>query len=469
MAGSSPQRDLTVGPVGKTLFAFALPSLGVNILQSMNGSINAVWIGRILGEEALAATSNAGMIMFLMFSSLFGFSMATTILIGQAVGRGDMEAVRRTVGTATGMFVAAGLATAVLGWLFASDLLRMLATPVDAFPLALSYLRVIFLGMPFSFLGILLSSALRGTGDSVTPLRITLLNVVLDAGLNPVFILGLGPFPVMGIAGSGMATLVAGLVSLALLVWQIYRADLPIRLRGRELAWLRPSRAYISPIVGMGLPMGVSMIVMSGSALVMVGLVNREGVDTAAAFGVMNQLWSYVQMPAVAVGGAVSAMAAQNIGAGLWGRVGKIAWAGCGINLAMTATLIVLLTLFDRPLLGLFLTHDSPAIPIAVHMNHIIGWSFLLMGISMVLVSVVRANGAVLAPLLMLIFSAVICRLGFGFAFHPTYGADAIWWAFAVGATISLLLSLVYYRFGKWRSFKPRVPASTSPPVAEPG
>lgn len=469
MAGASPQRDLTVGPVGKTLFAFAVPSLGVNILQSMNGSINAIWVGRILGEEALAATSNAGMIMFLSFASLFGFSMAATILIGQAVGRGDTVAVRRTVGSAVGMFAAAGLATAVLGWVFAPNVLRALATPADAFPLALAYSRVIFLGMPFSFLGILLSSALRGTGDSVTPLRVTLLNVVLDAGLNPILIMGLGPIPAMGIAGSALATLVAGLVSMTLLIWQIYRRDLSIRLRGRELAWLRPSRAYVVPIIAMGFPMGLSMIVMAGSSLVMIGLVNREGVDTAAAFGVMNQLWSYAQMPAVAVGGAVSAMVAQNIGAGQWSRVGKIAWAGCGINLLMTATLILLITLLDQPLLGLFLTHESPAIPIAVHMNHIIGWSFLLMGVSMVLVSVVRANGAVMAPLLMLIFSAIICRLGFGFAFHPIYGADAIWWAFAVGAFISMAQSVAYYRFGKWRSLKPRIPASAPTPIAEPG
>ena len=87
------RRDLTTGPVAATLFAFALPSLGVNILQSINGSVNSVWIGRVLGEAALAASSNAGMVMFLMFATLFGFAMATTILIGQHMGRRDIEAV----------------------------------------------------------------------------------------------------------------------------------------------------------------------------------------------------------------------------------------------------------------------------------------------------------------------------------------------------------------------------------------
>ena len=109
--------------------------------------------------------------------------------------------------------------------------------------------------------------------------------------------------------------------------------------------------------------MGLSMIIMSGSAVVMIGLVNLEGVDTTAAFGVMNQLWSYVQMPAVAVGGAVSAMVAQNIGANKWDRVGRIAWAGAGINVLMTAVLIAAITIFATPILRLFIPAGSAAIP----------------------------------------------------------------------------------------------------------
>jgi putative MATE family efflux protein len=454
VATPTHQRDLTTGPVAKTLFLFALPSLGVNILQSLNGSVNSIWIGKFLGEEALAASSNAGMIMFLMFSTLFGFSMATTIMIGQNMGRRDIEGVRRTLGTAMGMFGLAGLATAIFGWIFAPDILRALATPTEAYPLALAYLRVIFLGMPFSFVMILLSSSLRGVGDSVTPLQVSILNVGLDVVLNPVFILGLGPIPAMGIAGSAFATLIAGLVSVAVLIRRIYAQDLTIRLRGAELAWLKPNPVFVAPILKMGLPMGLSMIIMAGSSLIMIGLINREGVDTTAAFGVMNQLWSYAQMPAVAVGGAVSAMAAQNIGAGKWDRIGKVARAGVGINILMTAALILGITLAAKPLLGLFMPDGSAAIPIAIHINHIIGWSYILMGVSIVLTFLVRANGAVIAPLVILIVSAVIIRFGVGFGLYPYYGAEAIWWAFIAASVASFGLSVAYYLHGGWKTAK---------------
>ncbi len=449
------RQDLTKGPVAKTLLLFALPSLGVNILQSVNHSINSVWIGRFLGPEALAATANAGMVMFLMLATLFGFSMATTILIGQYTGRGDIEKVRRTLGSSVALFFLSGVTIAAAGWVFAPQILTSLGTPAVAFDLALSYLRVMFLSMPASFVMILLSSSLRGVGDSITPMWATIANVALDVVLNPLFILGWGIVPAMGIAGSGLATVVAGLISTAFLIRRIYKQDAPIRLRGAEWAYLRPRAAFLGPISRMGLPMGLSMIIMSLSALVMIALINREGVATAAAYGVLNQLWNYVTMPGVAVGSAVSAMAAQNIGANRWDRVERIALAGTGINLAMSAAMYGTMTIFAGPILGLFLPGAPEAVAIAIHINHMIGWTFVVMGVSMVLTFLVRANGAVLWPLLILIISAVFVRFTIGFGLYDRIGAEAIWWAFIATAITSLTLSVSYYRFGTWRSLSP--------------
>src|SRR5204863_5666014 len=135
----------------------------------------------------------------------------------------------------------------------------------------------------------------------------------------------------------------------------MYLRDLPLRLRGGELRYLMPNAATLRIIIAKGLPMGIQMIVISISALALVSLVNREGVETTAAFGVAMQLWTYVQMPAMALGAAVSAMAAQNIGAGLWDRVGQITRVGIVQALLITGGLIVVLTLADRTVLALFM------------------------------------------------------------------------------------------------------------------
>ena len=187
----------------------------------------------------------------------------------------------------------------------------MLGTPGDAAPLALAYLRVIFLAMPALLTLTLMMMALRGSGDSMTPLWFMLVAVLLDSGLNPVFIRGLGPAPRLGIAGSATATLIANYTALLGLVAYMYLRDLPLRLRGKELRYLWCDLAIAKTIIVKGFPMGLQMIIISLSSLALVGIVNREGVDTTAAFGVALQLWTYVQMPAMALGAAVSAMAAQ--------------------------------------------------------------------------------------------------------------------------------------------------------------
>jgi putative MATE family efflux protein len=451
MAGRPRGRDLTEGAIGKTLLAFALPTLASSILQSLNGTINAIWVGRFLGEGALAATSNANMVMFLLTAFVFGFGMASTILIGQAWGRKDIDEARRVFGTAVGSLLITSILIAIAGYFLSPAILQLLGTPGDAAPLALAYLRVIFLAMPALLLLTVLMMALRGAGDSMTPLWFMIVAVVLDSGLNPVFILGLGPAPRLGIAGSAMATLIANYAALFGLLAYMYLKDVPLRLRGRELKYLWCAWAILKTIVAKGLPMGIQMVVISLSALALVGLVNREGVDTTAAFGVALQLWTYVQMPAMALGAAVSAMVAQNIGARKWERVGRITRVGIGQSVAITGALIVILTLADRTVLSLFMGPDSPALPIAQHIHWVATWNFLLFGVMMVLFATVRANGAVWAPLVILAIGLVPVRFGYIYATYGWLGADAIWTSFPVTSCINLALALGYYLHGGWR------------------
>src|SRR5512142_2455066 len=135
MADAGPRQgppgrgDLTKGSIGPTLLKFALPTLASSILQSLNGTINAIWVGRFLGEGALAATSNANMVMFLLTAFVFGFGMASTILIGQYWGKKDTDEARRIFGTAAGSFLLVAIAVAFAGYFLSPFILRLLGTP----------------------------------------------------------------------------------------------------------------------------------------------------------------------------------------------------------------------------------------------------------------------------------------------------------------------------------------------------
>jgi Na+-driven multidrug efflux pump len=187
----------------------------------------------------------------------------------------------------------------------------------------------------------------------------------------------------------------------------------------------------------------------------------------AAAYGIAAQLWTYVQMPALAIGAAVSSMAAQNVGARRWDRIDRITLSGIGFNLVLTGVLVATLYVFDRPVLGLFLAQDTAAIDIAEHVNDMASWSFVLFGITIVLFATVRATGAVMPPLLILIFSVLLVRTGFAYWMRDLLGQDALWWSFPAGSICSLLLGLAYYRFGDWRSMhmiEDERPAAGEPP-----
>lgn len=443
--------NLTTGPIYPALLLFALPTLGSSILQSANGSIDAIWVGRLLGEDALAATTNGNLIMFLLTAFVFGFGMAATILVGQSVGRKDMQAAKEVVGTAIGTFAPLAVLIAVGGWFIAPALLSVLGTAPEITPLARDFLRVTFLAMPAILMLTMLMMALRGSGDSITPLIFMALAVLLDVVLNPVFILGLGPAPRMGIGGSAFAMAIANYVSLIAMLVYIYARKQPLRLARAELGLLVPKPALLRLMLQKGLPIGIQMVVVSSSMLTMMVLVNREGVDTTAAFGATQQLWTYVQMPAMALGAAVSAMTAQNIGAGRWDRVGRITRAGILYNLALTGGLVAILLVASHQALGLFLGAQSSAVAIGEHIGRIATWGFIAFGVSMVLFATVRANGQVIWPLIILFVSLYPVRLGVAVGLRDWLGSDALWISFPVAMLATMLMAMVLYLHGGWR------------------
>lgn len=454
-----PNTNLTEGAIGKSLVMFAVPILIGNVLQSLNGSVNAIWVGHFLGEASLAATSNANTILFFVLGTVFGIGMAASVLIGQSLGAKNMEQAKRVVGTSATFFF--GLATLVsaFGYVATPKLLAIMHMAPDALPLAVSYLRIIFLAMPFLFGFSFLMMVLRGAGDAKTPFKFLALCVALDIALNPLFIFGWGAVPAFGIAGSAIASLIANITSLAVMLVYLYRKDHFLALHSTELGYLKPDPAILRSLVVKGFPMGLQMIVMSLSMIVMYALVNGFGSQTTAAFGACMQLWNYIQMPSFAIMAAVSSMAAQNVGAQRWDRVSGVARAGVMTNFALTGSLVLLIYAFDRFGLGLFLPGDGEALAIGQHINQIVVWSFVFFGISVVLSGVVRSTGAVMPPLIILFVALWLVRIPFAYALLPRWAADAVWWSFPLGSLTSVALTVLYYRFGRWREARMLVPA----------
>ena len=458
------QPSLTEGSISRGLFKFALPILFANILQSLNGSVNSIWVGRYLGEAALTATSTANTIMFLLIAVAFGVALAASILVGQSIGAKDMVHAKKIVGTSATFFFGLSLAMAIIGMVICEPILAAMKTPPDSLPLAVSYMRVIFLATPILYMYAFVMSVLRGAGDSKTPFWFMLMSVVIDIALNPVFIFGVGPIPRCGIAGSAIATFISQVISFTSMMVYLYRRRHPLVLHRDEWHLFRLDWVVIGALIRKGIPMSAQMLVLSLSGILMISIVNRFGIDTAAAYGAALQLWNYIQMPAFAVGMAVSSMAAQNVGARKWDRVATIARVGVVYATLLTGSIVLLLEFLNTRAYSLFLQDGSPAMAAAVQINRIATPSFIFFGITLVLFGVVRATGAVMAPLIALTLALLVVRIPLAEAFTEHMGGLSIWWAFPLSSAFASLLAVLYYKYGGWRSaHMERAPAPVEP------
>jgi putative MATE family efflux protein len=456
-------RDLNRGPILRTLLIFSAPTLASNILQSLSGSINSVWVGHTLGPNALAATANANVIMFLVFATVFGFGMAAMIKVGQAFGAGNVAAARLTFANALTLCTGLTLIIAPAGWLCAPQLLHAMATPPEIFPLALTYLRVLIIGLPPAMVTLIIGMGLRGAGDSATSLRFMVLSVVLDTALNPLLILGIGPFPRLGIAGSALASTLASTTAMAAILLYVYARNLPVRLGWSELGYLRPRAGELRFILGKGMPMGAQMLLVASSGLIMIGLVNREGAMASAAYGASLQVWTYLQMPAMAIAASLSAMVAQALGAGLIDRLDKVTRAALILHFAITGAMALLLAVFDRSVMELFLGGQEQTVTLARNVQLLASWSFIMFGITIMLFGAMRAGGVVLVPLFVMGTALYPVRLGFYALAYPAIGADAIWLAYPVGSFAAVAMAAFAYRRPEWRKRAQMIPSAGAP------
>ena len=198
--------------------------------------------------------------------------------------------------------------------------------------------------------------------------------------------------------------------------------------------------------------MGVQMLVISGAAVLMTGFVNAYGSSTAAAYGAAIQLWTYVQMPAMALGMAVSSMAAQNVGAGKMDRVDQVAGIGVAYAALLSAVPVAVIYAVEPIVLRAFLPAGSPSIPIAIHINSFVLWGFIPFGMSFILSGIVRATGSVIPPLLAMVISLWLIRVPFAINMRPILGQDAIWWSFPLGSISMLIMASAWFRWGPWRN-----------------
>lgn len=349
--GIMRERDMTAGSPARLILLFALPMMAGNICQQLYTIVDAAFVGRAAGFQALAAVGSADWLNWLVMGVIWGYTQGFSILISQRYGAGEGDGVRRAVGQAVMLTAVISVLLLVFSESLTVPVLRLLKTPEDILPMAILYLRILFAGLPIMGAYNVQAGILRAVGDAKTPLMAmavaSAVNIALDALFVAVFR--------WGVAGAAAATLIAQAVS-SVYCFRVIRKMDTVRVARADL---RPDRGTAGALIRLGTPTALQNVVIGAGGTAIQRVLNGYGSVFIAGFTATNKLYGIMEMAAVSYGGALSAYAGQNYGAKKYRRIRRGVRSGVIMAVVTAAVIAVILYFAGRPVLSLFVSREE--------------------------------------------------------------------------------------------------------------
>lgn len=436
-------QDLTTGKEGKLIFQFAAPMLLGNIFQQLFSVVDSIVVGNFIGKEALAAVGASFPVIFMMISMIIGIVMGTTVVISQYFGAKDFARVKRAIDTMYIYSTVAGIVATVAGLLLAEPLLRLLGTPEDIMPQATQYLRIYFSGIIIFFGYNGTSAALRGLGDSKTPLYFLIIATVANIILVLLFV---AVFK-LGIAGAAYATLLANGIAFGLAIYWLNKTHKLIRI---AITGLHFDREIFRQSIRIGLPTGIQQTLVAIGGMALLSIVNTFGTNVLAGYSVASRLDNMAMIPAMSFSQALSTFVGQNIGAKKIERIrtGLISTVKMSGIVTIATTLIIIF--FGHVLMSLF-TNDREVIRLGDQYLTIVSSFYILFTLMFIYNGIMRGAGDTFIPMFFSLISLWLIRIPLAWFLSRRLGAEGIWWAIPAGWFIGLSLSFGYYKTSRWK------------------
>ncbi|KOP78301.1 hypothetical protein AMS59_10495 [Lysinibacillus sp. FJAT-14745] len=441
-------KDLTVGNAGTLLMGMWIPLVIGSMFTMGYSIINAIWVGQILGSKEMAGVAVTMPIVQLMGALATGIMTAVSILIARYYGAKEEGQMKNIV--FHGWVITAMLIILVTGGgiLFCDPLLRAMGTPEDVLTLTSGYMKIIFASFIFSTILSLVSSILRGVGDTKKPMVFVLLSIIINAILDPLLIMGVGPIPQMGLNGAGLASLLSSAIA------GVFAYGYMKKQSGNliKIAISKLDFAVIRDILKIGIPTAGQQLLFAFGAIFMVVFVNTYGVSAIAAYGAVTRIEYFVILPGIAMSMALSIIIGQNLGAGKTERVKEFFKSGIIIGSVYTILVSILTIVFPKALMSMFLD-DPTALEVGIDYFRMVGFSYILISIMFVLNGIINGAGKTIISLMLSFVSICLVRIPLaGYLPYTGMGIKGIWAAFMIGSAVSVILFITYYYSGHWKN-----------------
>ncbi|RCX16059.1 putative MATE family efflux protein [Anaerobacterium chartisolvens] len=454
-------RDLTVGSIPKHLLVFSIPTLIGNLLQTGYSIINTIWIGNIVGEDGIGATTVTTSVIFVIIALAIGLTTATTILVSQYYGAKNYEKVKLTVNNSFIVALIIGAVMTIGGILFRETILRFMNTPEEIFQSASGYLKITLTGLILYFLSALIIAILRGVGDSFTPLIFTAIGVTINAVLDPMLILGIGPFPELGLNGAAYASIIAQGIAFMFSLYYLNHKENFISLDYKRLLF---DKEVTLKICKLGLPFAVQSAFVSIGGLFINTFVNAFGASAINAYGAASRIDQIAFMPGQSIGAAVATLTGQNLGANKPERIKLIfKWS---IIFTTVFTLAVSACAVSLPghILSIFgFDSGSQGFDIGIEYLRIVGSSYVFLCVMFAIGGIFNGSGLTTVSMALALLSLWVVRLPLAAVLSKTsLGLKGIWLSIGISFFVVMSVALIYYYSGRWKKAAYKVIKSVS-------
>ena len=396
------KRNLTQGSIPKGLLAFALPLILGNFLQQCYNLADTWVVGRFIGEGALAAVGSSYTLMTFLTSILLGLCMGSSVYFSIQYGRKDPDKLRNGIFQSFLLIAVLTLLLNLLVYLLLDQILVLLQIPADVTDLTRVYLQWVFGGIAATFLYNYFANLLRAVGNSVTPLLFLGLSVVLNIGLDLLFVIRFH----MGVAGVAWATIIAQAVSAVLVLAVLMRTDSCVRV---ELRRLRVHWDMLKKIVRVGIPAALQMAVTAFSNVFVQSYINHFGADCMSGWTAYTKIDQLMFLPMQSLALSATTFVGQNLGAGDTPRAQQGVRRALGISLAVTAVLMVPVLVF-APQLTAFFNRKAEVVAYGTLLLRYISPFYLLCCINQIYSGALRGAGNSQVPMVIMLGSFVVFR-----------------------------------------------------------
>lgn len=434
---------LTEGNISKALIKLALPIMATSFVQVAYNMTDMIWLGRV-GTKAVAASGTAGFFTWFASALFMIPKIGAEVGVAQSFGREDMDSARKFASNTLKLSALIALIYSLILIIFRHQIIGFFKLgDAEVITMAIDYLLIISYGLVFYFVNPVFSGIFNGAGDSTTPFKINSIGLITNMILDPLMIMGIGPFPEMGVKGAAWATVIAQ--TIVTVIFVLFSNKKNQLFKDLNIVKIPFDKDCVKTIFKLGLPSSVQQGIFAGIGMILARIIAQWGPTPVAVQKVGNQIESISWMTASGFSTAISAFIGQNYGADKWDRIRKGYKKGLQIVGTIGLFSTIVLIFGANPLFRFFIPDDLEALRIGVRYLRILGVSEILMTFEIASRGAFNGIGKTIPPSIVgVVFNAL--RIPMALVFSSTFlGLDGIWWSISISSALKGLVLTIWY------------------------